>query len=265
MHQLALIPGQNLLYTLFEAPSNQRLPVLVIGLTECFELVSLLEKRVKSRFSQHVIGAADSVLHFEDYVSVLKEALTDETQAKAYNQSVRTAFDSAKVQAALRPYFQETTCIHGVLSRLVSAIPDVLPRGFRLRIEDVCLSLGTLAPESMDLTGASFPVLSLLVAIHRYKSKHLGQHGISFEAIMRECDEMRKQADQQGVAQSFTISRETYQLAWNTLQESGLVARSPASWLDQDADACALAEPLTNLCEHLPKDQTVLRQLASLD
>lgn len=46
---------QTLLYTLMDASQSTKVPVCVIGVTSCFEVTQLLEKRVKSRFSHNQI------------------------------------------------------------------------------------------------------------------------------------------------------------------------------------------------------------------
>ncbi|KAJ3361790.1 origin recognition complex subunit 4 [Allomyces javanicus] len=48
-------PRQTLLYTLFDAVQSQQIPMAVIGLSTRLDVVSALEKRVRSRFSHRVM------------------------------------------------------------------------------------------------------------------------------------------------------------------------------------------------------------------
>ncbi|KAJ2771875.1 origin recognition complex subunit 4, partial [Coemansia linderi] len=52
---LAQHPKQSLLYTLFDIAQSQQTPIAVLGITARIDVMDLLEKRVKSRFSHRQI------------------------------------------------------------------------------------------------------------------------------------------------------------------------------------------------------------------
>jgi len=63
--------NQSLLYNLFDVSQSAQTPLCVIGLTCRLDVVELLEKRVKSRFSHRQIHLFNSET-FEDYLQVVR-------------------------------------------------------------------------------------------------------------------------------------------------------------------------------------------------
>ncbi|XP_074071231.1 origin recognition complex subunit 4 isoform X2 [Macrotis lagotis] len=67
--------NQTLLYNLFDISQSAQTPVAVIGLTCRLDILELLEKRVKSRFSHRQIHLMNS-FSFSQYLKIFKEQLT---------------------------------------------------------------------------------------------------------------------------------------------------------------------------------------------
>jgi len=87
-HQFALHPRQTLLYNLFDIAqsSSRKTPIAVLGLTTNVNVVEMLEKRVKSRFSHRYVyfKPLDSFQSFQErclsaLLVTLDELLGDET------------------------------------------------------------------------------------------------------------------------------------------------------------------------------------------
>ena len=66
---------QSLLYSLFDASQSKGTPLLIIGLTCRLDVLSLLEKRVLSRFSRRQLMMFNSI-SFADYVQMFQDFLT---------------------------------------------------------------------------------------------------------------------------------------------------------------------------------------------
>ncbi|MEJ1278124.1 origin recognition complex subunit 4 [Cricetulus griseus] len=67
--------NQTLLYNLFDISQSAQTPVAVIGLTCRLDILELLEKRVKSRFSHRQIHLMNS-FDFPQYMKIFKEQLS---------------------------------------------------------------------------------------------------------------------------------------------------------------------------------------------
>uniref|UniRef100_A0A5F9DHB9 Origin recognition complex subunit 4 n=1 Tax=Oryctolagus cuniculus TaxID=9986 RepID=A0A5F9DHB9_RABIT len=86
--------NQTLLYNLFDISQTAQTPVSVIGLTCRLDILELLEKRVKSRFSHRQIHLMNS-FGFPQYVKIFKEQLSlpaefpDKVFAEKWNENVQ--------------------------------------------------------------------------------------------------------------------------------------------------------------------------------
>ncbi|KAK2516329.1 Orc4 [Columba livia] len=88
--------NQTLLYNLFDVSQSAQTPVTVIGLTCRQDILELLEKRVKSRFSHRQIHLMNS-FNFKQYIKIFKEQLSlpaefpDESFAQKWNNNVQSS------------------------------------------------------------------------------------------------------------------------------------------------------------------------------
>ncbi|XP_042202117.1 origin recognition complex subunit 4-like [Callorhinchus milii] len=86
--------NQALLYNLFDVAKSAQTPIAVVGLTCRLDVLELLEKRVKSRFSHRQIHVFPCP-KFDDYVAAFCQTLTlpqafpDVAFAKSWNDSVQ--------------------------------------------------------------------------------------------------------------------------------------------------------------------------------
>ena len=88
--------NQTLLYNLFDISQSAQTPVTVIGLTCRQDILELLEKRVKSRFSHRRIYLMNSFA-FKQYIRIFKEQLSlpaefpDKAFAQKWNSNIQEA------------------------------------------------------------------------------------------------------------------------------------------------------------------------------
>lgn len=66
---------QTLLYNLFDVAQSAQTPICVLGVTCRFDVVELLEKRVKSRFSHRQIFLLPDSENFKEYLRLFTEML----------------------------------------------------------------------------------------------------------------------------------------------------------------------------------------------
>ncbi|NXI02060.1 ORC4 protein, partial [Pachycephala philippinensis] len=122
--------NQTLLYNLFDISQSAQTPVTVIGLTCRQDVLELLEKRVKSRFSHRQIYLMNS-FDFKQYIKIFKKQLSlpaefpDETFAQKWNNNVQHLSEDKTVQDVLQNLFHHTKdlrSLHLLLMLAVSAV-----------------------------------------------------------------------------------------------------------------------------------------------
>ncbi|NXG46131.1 ORC4 protein, partial [Psilopogon haemacephalus] len=105
--------NQTLLYNLFDVSQSAQTPVTVVGLTCRQDILELLEKRVKSRFSHRQIYLLNS-FDFRQYLKIFKEQLSlpdkfpDESFAQRWNNNIQSLAEDKAVQDVLRNLFHHT-------------------------------------------------------------------------------------------------------------------------------------------------------------
>ncbi|KAH6568130.1 hypothetical protein BASA62_005677 [Batrachochytrium salamandrivorans] len=98
----ALHPKQTLLYNLFDIAQKNENPIAVIGMTSRWDMVELMEKRVKSRFSHrliHLYSENSFIKYCARLVSVFsissRDGIKDLEYIKQFNASVQRLFSDA--------------------------------------------------------------------------------------------------------------------------------------------------------------------------
>ncbi|NXX84450.1 ORC4 protein, partial [Urocolius indicus] len=122
--------NQTLLYNLFDISQSAQTPVTVIGLTCRQDILELLEKRVKSRFSHRQIYLMNS-FGFKQYVKIFKEQLSlpaefpDEPFARKWNHNVQNLSEDKAVQDILQNLFHHTKDLRSLHTLLMLAVSTV--------------------------------------------------------------------------------------------------------------------------------------------
>ncbi|KAJ2041566.1 origin recognition complex subunit 4, partial [Coemansia sp. S2] len=93
---LAQHPKQSLLYTLFDIAQSQQTPIAVLGVTARIDVMDLLEKRVKSRFSHRQVYV-QCPQKKSDFVEIARSALhvdaSNDGVAKSFAQQFNAQVD----------------------------------------------------------------------------------------------------------------------------------------------------------------------------
>ncbi|NXI94002.1 ORC4 protein, partial [Psophia crepitans] len=122
--------NQTLLYNLFDISQSAQTPVTVIGLTCRQDILELLEKRVKSRFSHRQIYLMNS-FDFRQYIRIFKEQLSlppefpDECFAQKWNSNVQHLSEDKTVQDVLQNLFHHTKDLRSLHLLLMLAVSNV--------------------------------------------------------------------------------------------------------------------------------------------
>lgn len=227
IHDFGGLGDQSLLYTVFEA-SISKLPILVLGTTSRYDIVSTFEKRVKSRFSQHciLIKPPES---FDQWMKLLEKALSiEDISYTAYNKSVHDTLKQKTIQKLLKDQFAVSSAIHPILLRLADVIPAD-PKSFKLTSRNLLAALDEDGEIEENLAYFSLPMLIIIVCIHRIRLKTMenpkgGNSILSFESVWKEYGEVKVVAGQSVAGQmSLSFSRELLLMAWTSLMNAGFL------------------------------------------
>lgn len=83
--------NQTLLYNLFDVSQSAQAPICVLGVTCRLDVIELLEKRVKSRFSHRQIFLFPDADNFKNYLKLFADLLTIPSEKELKDQAARVA------------------------------------------------------------------------------------------------------------------------------------------------------------------------------
>lgn len=191
--------NQTLLYNLFDVAQSAQTPVCVIGVTPRLDVVELLEKRVKSRFSHRQLCVHGATC-IEHYTAIALSYLTLQPTrtppgGERWNQHVAELFSLPGVLACLRQLFHHSRDIRQLKTYLRLVLVECL---ISLSSDDNCdastaLSLShfqcvsdkmAVDPRHKMLLGLSVLELCLVISM-----RHLSQiydETFNFEMVCRE-------------------------------------------------------------------------------
>ncbi|XP_029461285.1 origin recognition complex subunit 4 isoform X2 [Rhinatrema bivittatum] len=129
--------NQALLYNLFDISQSAQTPIAVIGLSCRLDVLELLEKRVKSRFSHRQIHLLNS-FNFQQYLKIFQEQLLlpaefpDVHFAEKWNSNIQDLLENRTVEDVLQKYFSYSKDVRSlqmmlmlVLSRITVSHPHI--------------------------------------------------------------------------------------------------------------------------------------------
>ncbi|XP_069472611.1 origin recognition complex subunit 4 isoform X2 [Ambystoma mexicanum] len=122
--------NQTLLYNLFDISQSAQTPVAVIGLTCRLDVLELLEKRVKSRFSHRQIHLLNA-FNFSQFLKIFQEQLSlpaefpDVNFAQKWNQATQSLLESKIVEDVLQKHFNSTKDVRSLHMLLMLALSRV--------------------------------------------------------------------------------------------------------------------------------------------
>ncbi|KAJ8393761.1 hypothetical protein AAFF_G00056760 [Aldrovandia affinis] len=167
--------NQTLLYNLFDISQSAQTPVAVVGLTCRLDVLELLEKRVKSRFSHRQIHLL-SPLGFERYLHCVRQQLSlppdvpERRFSQEWNASVEALCEDKMAEAALKKHFNSSKDFRSLHMLLMLALSRVTVSNPTIRPADLLEAsrLCTADAKANIVHGLSILELCLIIAM-----KHL--------------------------------------------------------------------------------------------
>ncbi|XP_061788384.1 origin recognition complex subunit 4 [Nerophis lumbriciformis] len=174
--------NQTLLYNLLDVSQSAQSPVAVVGLTCRLDVLELLEKRVKSRFSHRQIHLLSS-LTFPQYLHRVRSQLSlsdgfpDRKFSEDWNDSVQSLCEDKSVEEVLQRHFHSSKdfrSLHTLLMLCLSGVsavnPSIKPADV-LEASRLCFS----DAQSNMLHGLSILELCLVIAIKHLNDVYQGE------------------------------------------------------------------------------------------
>ncbi|XP_016364774.1 origin recognition complex subunit 4-like [Sinocyclocheilus rhinocerous] len=174
--------NQTLLYNLLDVSQSAQTPVAVVGLTCRLDVLELLEKRVKSRFSHRQIHLFSS-LSFSQYVDVVRAQLSlppdfpDPKFSDEWNHSATKLCEEKSVEEILKRHFNASKDFCALHSLLFLAVSRVSVSRSTLREADLLEASRLISADSKAnvLHGLSILELCLVIAMKHLNDTYDGE------------------------------------------------------------------------------------------
>ncbi|XP_076032849.1 origin recognition complex subunit 4 [Oratosquilla oratoria] len=185
--------NQTLLYNLFDVAQSAQAPICVIGLTCRLDVVELLEKRVKSRFSHRQIFLFPSDKFDPDFLGLtrlmlsLPDSYPNICHQKAWNADIKTLLTNPEVQSVLKSLHSTSRDIRSLQTLLLLCIAQLNTENPVL-VANMFLEAQknmTLDARTSVLRGLSTLQLCLVVAMKHLVQIYEGEP-FNFEMVLHE-------------------------------------------------------------------------------
>lgn len=184
--------NQTLLYNLFDVAQSAQAPICVVGITCRLDVIELLEKRVKSRFSHRQIHLFNSQT-FEDFIVIFKKLLCldvnfpDQKFADSWNLQVEQLARDPTITDILRQQFEFTKDVRALQQLLMYPVCQLSEMSPSLSVSDFVESrkLITMDSKSAMLHGVSILELCLIIAMKHLTEIYEGEP-FNFEMVYSE-------------------------------------------------------------------------------
>ncbi|KAJ1895984.1 origin recognition complex subunit 4 [Kickxella alabastrina] len=182
---LAQHPKQSLLYTLFDIAqqSQRQTPIAVVGVTARVDVMDLLEKRVKSRFSHRQVYV-QYTRSLEEFAQIVREALS--TGDPGFDHRVDEVLADAPVRAYILEAYEFSKDPRRALRVFASAVARLSQLRPALSLDEIRESVGRerASAKMQVLRGISLLELYLLVAMRGLLGTGSGK--FNFEMVYAE-------------------------------------------------------------------------------
>ncbi|XP_038607064.1 origin recognition complex subunit 4 isoform X1 [Tachyglossus aculeatus] len=184
--------NQTLLYNLLDVSQSAQTPVAVIGLTCRLDILELLEKRVKSRFSHRQIHVMNS-FGFSQYLQIFVDQLSlppefPEKQFSAkWNETVQRLAEDKSVQEILQRHFNTSKDLRSLHMLLMLALRHVAASRPFIVAADVVEAhqLCSLDSKASVVHGLSVLEICLIIAMKHLSDIYEGEP-FNFQMVYNE-------------------------------------------------------------------------------
>ncbi|XP_067022286.1 origin recognition complex subunit 4-like [Acropora muricata] len=184
--------NQSLLYNLFDVSQSAQAPICVVGLTCRLDVVELLEKRVKSRFSHRQIHLFNSET-FEDYMLIVRSVLSlpsnfkDRSFVQAWNSQIMDLLEDSKSKAVLKRQYCITKDVRSLQRLLALPVCSISPDHPFIEPSDIVDAQAKLGVDCKAalLCGVSVLEFCLIIAMKHLTTTFEGEP-FNFEMVYKE-------------------------------------------------------------------------------
>lgn len=275
LEKFAAHPQQNLLYCLFELALA--LPVFVIGTSCRIDVLELLEKRVKSRFSQNIVYLPLPPT-IEDYLLRIKTNLmeTNESTFEAYNSKMEQFMSNNMIFKSLcNLNFELTKDVRPVFRTLSLALASIdNEQVFDWNhFTDLYDSLNGPPRAELSLNSwildTTIVELMILVSMCRLVAK-FSSTPVTFDIMTEELGNCKLRAP--GL-EHFVWTKSTLQVAFDRLlsirlllptSNSSISASSSSSWLDRSYLTVRVGLPVFVILDSIEKHKLCSPEIFAL-
>lgn len=197
--------NQTLLYNLFDISQSAQTPICVLGITCRLDVIELLEKRVKSRFSHRQLHLFNS-LKFDEYKILFKVLLKlgddfpDKLYAKDWNTHVEVLAKDTSLNDILHRQYEfskDVRCLQQLLVYPVSQLSEDHPQLEGSDFQE-SMKLLTTDTKSAMLHGVSVLELCLIIAMKHITDIYEGEP-FNFEMVYNEYQKFARRGSSQQV------------------------------------------------------------------
>ena len=179
--------NQNLLYSLFDIAQSNSCPISVVGITARLDVIELLEKRVKSRFSHRQLYLATDYT-FPEYSRMVSQLLNPASiKNKEWSEHVDAILCHPLVQSSIKQLFSCSKNVCVLQNFLATPLSRLRRRGFRFDPQDFqeswhCINVD---PSVEMLSNLSLLEKCIMVSASKLHDQN-PKAKLSFDAIFRE-------------------------------------------------------------------------------
>ncbi|KAJ8351588.1 hypothetical protein SKAU_G00230640 [Synaphobranchus kaupii] len=174
--------NQTLLYNLLDISQSAQTPVAVVGLTCRLDVLELLEKRVKSRFSHRQIHLL-SAMNFPGFLRSVEQQLRlppdfpDSRFSEDWNAGTKALCEDKSVEAVLRKHFNSSKDFRSLHMLLMLALSRVTVYNPAIRPTDLLEAsrICTSDAKANVLHGLSVLELCLIIAMKHLNDIYEGE------------------------------------------------------------------------------------------
>ncbi|XP_060568327.1 origin recognition complex subunit 4-like [Ruditapes philippinarum] len=184
--------NQTLLYNLFDISQSAQTPICVLGVTCRLDVIELLEKRVKSRFSHRQLHMFNSLTfmeyqHLFTVILSLQDDFPDQKVAANWNKHIKELSEDKSVVDILQRQYEYSKDVRALKQLLTYPVCHLSEDNSKLKAADFQESQRMITNDSKAsmLHGVSILELCLIISM-----KHLGDiydgEPFNFEMVYKE-------------------------------------------------------------------------------
>ncbi|KAK6969859.1 hypothetical protein BgiMline_025470 [Biomphalaria glabrata] len=184
--------NQTLLYNLFDIAQSAQAPICVIGVTCRLDVIELLEKRVKSRFSHRQLHLFNK-LTLKQYREMCRQYLSLSNDfpcpdfVQKWNQNINDLLHEVSVKDILERQFSLSNDVRGLISLLTYPVCQISSSHPQVTAADFVMSFKFLSNDTKSsmLHGISTLELCLIIAMKHLTDIYEGEP-FNFEMVYSE-------------------------------------------------------------------------------